>query len=63
MTLIANAPIMLGRSIRSFRHLECQNLSIISDSIGIPNGSQKIGKKGKELEEEEEEEQNLIHIE
>ena len=24
-----------------FRHLEFQNLSIISDSIGIPNGSEK----------------------
>ena len=30
---LANDPIMLGRPIRSFRHLEHQNLSIISDLI------------------------------
>ena len=34
LALLANDPIMLGRSIFLFRHLECQNLSIISDSIG-----------------------------
>ena len=32
-------------SIQSFRHIECQNLSIISESIGIPYRSKKIGKK------------------
>ena len=42
---IANGPIMSERSIRLFRHLDCQNLSIISESIGIPNGSEKMGKK------------------
>ena len=34
MALLANDPIMLGRSIWSFRYLEHQNLYIISDSIG-----------------------------
>ena len=33
LALLANVPIMLERSIWSFRHLECQNPSIISDSI------------------------------
>ena len=56
----ANNFIMSGTSIRSFRHLECQNSSIISDSIGIPNGGEKSGKIS---EEQEEEERNLIHIE
>ena len=41
----ANNLIMLGTSIRSFRHLECQNPSIISESIGIPNESKKMEKK------------------
>ena len=40
-----NNLIMSATSIRSFRHLECQNPSIISESIGIPNGSEKMGKK------------------
>ena len=31
---LANNPIILGRSIWSFRHLEHQNPSIISDFIG-----------------------------
>ena len=31
---LANVPIMSGRSIRSFRHLEHQNPSIISGDIG-----------------------------
>ena len=52
---LAPGPIIWGRSLRSFRHLECQNLSIISDSIGIFNGSKKCGKS--------EESRNLIHIE
>ena len=51
MALLANDPIMSGRLIRSFRHLECQNLSIISESIGIPNGSKKKGKKSEEEED------------
>ena len=34
MALLANNLIMLGRLIWSFRHLEYQNWSIISDSIG-----------------------------
>ena len=55
---LASDPIMLGRLIWWFRHLENQNLSIISDYIGIPNGSKKMEKS-----EEQEEEGNLIHIE
>ena len=43
--LLENEPIMSERLIWSFRHLECQNPSIISESIGIPNGSKKMGKK------------------
>ena len=43
-----------------FRHLEHQNLSIISDCISIPNGSKKNGKMS---EEEEQEQRNIIHIE
>ena len=54
---------MWRRSIWSFRHLECQNPSIISDSIGIPNGSKRVGGKSKESEDMESEEKNLIHIE
>ena len=56
---MANGSIMSGTSIWSFRHLEHQNLSIISYYISIPNGSKK--KWGKS--EEQEEEGNLIYIE
>ena len=35
---------MLETLIWLFRHLEHQNPSIISESIGIPNGSEKMGK-------------------
>ena len=45
------------------RHLECQNPSIISESIGIPNGSKKIGKSEESEVEEHGTEWNLIHIE
>ena len=45
MALLANDLIILGTSIRSFRHLEHQNPSIISEDIGrarmvqqFPNG-------------------------
>ena len=58
---LANVPIMSRRSIRSFRHLECQNPSIISESIGIPNGSKKMGKKVRRSRNGTE--RNLIHIE
>ena len=47
---LVNDPIMQRRLIRSFRHLECQNPSIISESIGIPNGSEKMGKKVRNTE-------------
>ena len=49
---LANDPIMYRRSIWLFGHLQCQNPSIISESIGIPNGSKKMGKKSEEEEEE-----------
>ena len=42
---LSNDPIMSGRLIQSFRHLQCQNLSIISESIGIPNRSKQWGGK------------------
>ena len=41
---LAHGPIIWGRLIQSFRHLECQNLSIISDSIGSPRWLQKMQK-------------------
>ena len=34
VALLANDPIILGTSIRSFRHIEHQNPSIISGDIG-----------------------------
>ena len=55
---LPNDCIMQNRSLPSFRHLECQTPSIISDSIGIPNGSEK-----KWENEWGTEERNLIHIE
>ena len=42
MALLANDLIMLGTLIRSFRHLEHQNLSIISEDIGRINVGCKI---------------------
>ena len=48
---------MSETSTQSFRHLERQNPSIISESIGIPNGSKKWGKS------EESEWRNLFNIE
>ena len=40
----AKDPIMSGISIWLFRHLECQNPTIISDYIGIPRCLKKLGK-------------------
>ena len=51
---------MSATLIRSFRHLECQNPSIISEYIGIPNGSKKMEKK---VRSHGGTERNLIHIE
>ena len=39
---LSNDPIMSKRLIQSFRHLEHQNLSIISDSIGRARMVQQI---------------------
>ena len=53
VALLANDLIMSGTSIRSFRHLEHQNPSIISEDIGrarsvqqFQNGSDRIGGGG-----------------
>ena len=55
---------MSGTSIRLFRHLEHQNLSIISESIGIPIGSEKKGGNVRSRNTERNgTERNLIHIE
>ena len=43
---LANDPILLGRSIWSFRHLDCQNPSIISDSIDRRRGWEEIQRNG-----------------
>ena len=43
---LANVPIMLGRSIRLFRHLECQNPSIISGDIGKARSGQQFHRNG-----------------
>ena len=50
---LANYLFMSERLIWLFRHFECQNPSIISDSIGIPNGVDKSGKMSEEQEEQE----------
>ena len=51
---------MLGTSLSLFRHIKCQNLSIISDSIGIPP---KRGKKNGKKIRRSHSRRNLIHIE
>ena len=58
----ADDPIMSGRSIWLFRHFERQNLSFISDSIGIPRWLQENSKKSEEQEEEEEDEESYSYI-
>merc|ERR1712105_30264 len=50
---LTNYPILSGRSTGSFRHLELQNPSIISDFIN----RQSLVRKSEEEEEQEEEEQ------
>ena len=54
MAPLANDPIMSGRLIRLFRHLEHQNPSIISDSIGRARMVQQFRSQNG-LEEESEE--------
>ena len=53
LAVLANDPIILRRLIQLFRHLECQNPTIISEYIGIPNGSKKMGEKVRNGTEEE----------
>ena len=52
---LENDPILLGRLIRSFRHLELQNPSIISYFRQIQDGAT--------IQEEEQEEQDEEHDE
>ena len=47
---LANDPIMSERSIRAFRHLEYQNPSIISDSIGRARMVQQLRIRGMRLD-------------
>ena len=67
MAPLANDPIMLGTSIRSFRHLEYQNPSIISEDIGRArmgnNSGGGVRGVGSEEEEEEEEDRSTVVLE
>ena len=45
VALLANDLIMSGTSIRSFRHLEHQNLSIISEDIGRARSVQQFRRR------------------
>ena len=54
---LKNYPILSGRSTGSFRHLELQNPSIISDFI---NRNRMVRKSEKEEEEEEEERKTFL---
>ena len=54
---LKNDPILSGRSTGSFRHLELQNPSIISDFI---NRNRMVRKSEKEEEEEEEERKTFL---
>ena len=62
LALLAPGPIIWRRSLWSFRHLECQNPSIISDSIGIPKWLQKNAKKSEQEEEYEKEQESYSYI-
>ena len=53
---LKNYPILSGRSIRSFRHLELKDLSIISDFREIQEGA-TILEQEEEQEEQQEEQQ------
>ena len=50
---LKNDPILLGRSIWSFRHLEHQNPSIISDFRHRQDGAIKSEKEQEQPEQEE----------
>ena len=56
---LKNDPILSGRSTGSFRHLELQNPSIISDFIN----RQSLVRKSEEQEEEEQEQEESTFIE
>ena len=64
MASLANDVIMSGTSIRSFRHLEHQNPSIISEDIGRASGVQQFRNGGtEELEEEESDRRHTVVLE
>jgi len=56
VALLANDLILSATWIRSFRHLEHQNPSIISEDIGKASGVQQFRNGGTEEESEESEE-------
>ena len=58
VALLENDLIMSGTSIRSFRHLEHQNPSIISEDIGRARQRATIPERRNGTEEESEEEEH-----
>ena len=60
MAPLASDPIMWGRSIQLFRHLEHQNLSIISDFIDSKEKSEEQGKEQEEKHKQEEEQEFIF---
>ena len=62
VVLLANDLIMSGTSIRSFRHLEHQNPSIISEDIGGARMVQQF-LRSRIGSEEEEEDRNTVVLE
>ena len=63
MALHANDPIMSGTLIWSFRHLEYQNLSIISDSKGRARMVKQFWKGGGAGTEEEWNQRSTVVLE
>ena len=57
---LSNDPIMSKRLIQSFRHLEHQNLSIISDSIGRARMVQQFRRNGRTEERNRTEELSTV---
>ena len=59
---LTNVPIMSGRSIRSFRHLEHQNPSILSGDIGRARSVQQFRNVTEERNGREERRRNGIQL-
>ena len=57
---LKNYPILSGRSIQSFRHIELQNLSIISDFIHRDRMLAKICRMVQRSEKEQEQERKVF---